>query len=665
MWEYINYGLLAVEIIAIIGLLILNSKSKNNKKTRIIQLCIIFVINFTIFFVSRMEDMIQNNWGDILPNIAKGIGYAISKFGLKLDMDPIAAYVAKYPLYTINYLVGAFMSLSTTVAIAVSLFTRNQENQKRINKLMNKDCDLVLSASKDSLTYLNQTENCGIWLTDEPNKEKIEQLVNDGYSILNKSLSVKTLNSRVFKKDNKYNIVCFKDSGLNCIEVINTMIAFISETKNHNICLHIEVDVKDEESIKEHIIIPSKLASNILLFNKNELLSLDFIENEPITKHLPNNYITDIATIDSKKTINVFVIGYDELNQELIRQYIMNNQLVTTKGEKLSAYVVNYHIFDEEKNMKYNVLKSYLHRVSKLKKQAYFELPDLIGNIEFHDRNLKDDELMDDVLDLAKESAFNYFFISFKNESKNIATAKELKLKVKGDFHIYCKTSSKDFIKPIENVTYYGNYSDVLCHDVIVDDTLSLLAVACNNVYNTKSNAEVLNQWHQLSYISVKSNIYSAANIRLKLNLLKIDYSKENVEELSKEQFDKIYLENCDHKAYLDYFKLNKRNSLIYQEHLRWNAFYLLLGWCPLEKSKVVYTEDKKIFRKDEDYKLHVYITTFEGINKVLKHIQKLYKDNEGVVKSLEDIEVYKYDADTLEISYDVLTKLGYKLHKK
>ena len=104
---------------------------------------------------------------------------------------------------------------------------------------------------------------------------------------------------------------------------------------------------------------------------------------------------------------------------------------------------------------------------------------------------------------------------------------------------------------------------------------------------------------------------------------------------------------------------------MIYQEHLRWNAFYLLLGWCPLEKSKVVYTEDKKIFRKDEDYKLHVYITTFEGINKVLKHIQKLYKDNEGVVKSLEDIEVYKYDADTLEISYDVLTKLGYKLHKK
>ena len=60
-----------------------------------------------------------------------------------------------------------------------------------------------------------------------------------------------------------------------------------------------------------------------------------------------------------------------------------------------------------------------------------------------------------DFLDLAKESAFNYFFISFKNESKNIATAKELKLKVKGDFHIYCKTSSKDFIKPIENVTYY------------------------------------------------------------------------------------------------------------------------------------------------------------------------------------------------------------------
>ena len=32
MWEYINYGLLAVEIIAMIALLILNSKSKNKKR---------------------------------------------------------------------------------------------------------------------------------------------------------------------------------------------------------------------------------------------------------------------------------------------------------------------------------------------------------------------------------------------------------------------------------------------------------------------------------------------------------------------------------------------------------------------------------------------------------------------------------------------------------
>lgn len=663
MYEYINYGLLAVEIIAIIALLILNSKSKNKKRARIIQLSVIFVINFSIFFVTRIESMIANNWSDILPTIAKGIGYAVSKFGLKIEIDPLAAYVAVYPLYSINFLIGAIMSLSTTVSIAVSLFTRNQENKKRISKLMGQDCDLVLSSSKDSLTYLNKSGNCGIWLTG--GTKNYEQLVNDGYCVLDKEFSSKTLASKQFNKSNKYNIICFKDSNLNSIDVIKTFIEYIKETKNHNITLHIEVDVEDEESIKEHIVKPSSFASNILLFNKNELLALDFIENEPITKHLPSDYVTDIATIDSKKTINVFVLGYDELNQELIRQYIMNNQLVTTKGDKLSSYAVNYHIFDDNDAMEHNILKSYLHKFSKLKKQTYFELPDKIANIEFHNKNLKDVELIDDVIDLAKKDSFNYFFISLDNESKNIAFAKELTLKVKGSFHIYCKSSSNEFGKTLNYVSYYGNYSDILCHNVIVDDTLSSLAIACNNVYNTKSNAEVLNQWHQLSYISVKSNIYSAANIRLKLNLLKIDYSKENVATLTKDEFNNIYLENCNHEKYEDYFKLNKRNSLIYQEHLRWNAFYLLLGWCPLEKSKVVYTENKSIFRKDEDYKLHVYITTFEGINKVSKHIQKLYKENENVVKNLEDIEVYKYDADTLEISYDVLTKLGYKLHQK
>lgn len=663
MWEYINYGLLAVEIIAIIALIILNSKSKNKKRARIIQLSVIFVINFAIFFVTRLEEMIANNWRGILPNIAIGIGYAVSKFGLKIEIDPLAAYVAEYPLYTINFLIGAIMSLSTTVSIAVSLFTRNQENKKRINKLMENDCDLVLSSSKDSLTYIKKSGNCGIWLTD--GNKNYEQLVNDGYCVFDKEFSIKTLESKQFNKSNKYNIVCFKDSNLNSIEVIKTFIEYIKETKNYNITLHIEVDVEDEESIKEHIVKPSSFASNILLFNKNELLALDFIENEPITKHLPSNYVTDIATIDSKKTINVFVLGYDELNQELIRQYIMNNQLVTTKGDKLSSYAVNYHIFDDNDAMNHNILKSYLHKFSKLKKQAYFELPDKIANIEFHSKNLKDVELIDDVLELATKDSFNYFFVSLKNESKNISLAKELTLKVKGDFHIYCKSSSNEFGKNLNCVSYYGNYSDILCHNVIVDDTLSSLAIACNNVYNTKSNAEVLNQWHQLSYISVKSNLYSAANIRLKLNLLKVDYSKENDTALTKDEFNKIYLDNCNHITYEDYFKLNKRNSLIYQEHLRWNAFYLLLGWCPLEKSKVVYTENKSIFRKDEDYKLHVYITTFEGINKVSKHIQKLYKENENVVKKLEDIEVYKYDADTLEISYDVLTKLGYKLHQR
>ena len=107
MWEYINYGLLAVEIIAIIGLLILNSKSKNNKKTRIIQLCIIFVINFTIFFVSRMEDMIQNTnadasnpFGNLLPfmlmsegkNDFKDIMLMSMLNGNTLDANPLVLY---------------------------------------------------------------------------------------------------------------------------------------------------------------------------------------------------------------------------------------------------------------------------------------------------------------------------------------------------------------------------------------------------------------------------------------------------------------------------------------------------------------------------------------------------------------------------------------------
>lgn len=667
MWEYINLIFLAIEIIAVIVLFVVNSKSKSKKFSRILYIIVVFLINFMVFFLPKIKDAIENGGSSILPNIAKGIAYAIGKFAFKIDLEPVEGYVAMYPLYTLNYLVGAIMALVTTVITTLSLFSKNQGNKKKVSHLLKNGCDLVLSNSKDALKYASNSSSCVVWVNEDTASDVMNNLIASGYNVLKKEFNLDTLKSNLFKTDKNYNIISFEDSSASEIEIIKTMITYFKETNNFNIKLQVEVKVSETEAIKQHIVIPSNYAGNITLFNKNELLSLEFIENEPVAKHLPLDYINDNATIDENKEINVFVLGYDDLNKELIRQYVMNNQLVTVKKGKLSCFKINYHIFDDNYNMEHNSLRSYKHKISKLSKKDYFALPDEIANIEFHPKDLDCDELLDDIVSLTNKDAYNYFFISLGHESKNIAFAKEVSLKLKENtFHIYCRSTSKDFVKEINYISYYGNYEDVLSHDVIVDDTLSSLAVACNNVYNEKSNDQVLNEWHSLSYIAVKSNIYSAANIRLKLNLLKIDYTDKNVDKkLEKSDFDKIYLKNSEHKSYKDYFKINARNVLIYQEHLRWNAFYLLLGWLPLKKDKVVYQENKKIFRKDEDYKLHVYITTFEGIDKVLKHLIELYKTNENEIKTLEDVEVYKYDADTLEICYDVLSKLKYNLYQK
>ena len=47
---------------------------------------------------------------------------------------------------------------------------------------------------------------------------------------------------------------------------------------------------------------------------------------------------------------------------------------------------------------------------------GHFELPDKIANIEFHSKNLKDVELIDDVIELVTKDSFNYFLVSLKNE---------------------------------------------------------------------------------------------------------------------------------------------------------------------------------------------------------------------------------------------------------
>ena len=159
---------------------------------------------------------------------------------------------------------------------------------------------------------------------------------------------------------------------------------------------------------------------------------------------------------------------------------------------------------------------------------------------------------------------------------------------------------------------------------------------------------------------------------RFKLNLLGYDYIptsllNETHVVVSEEEFMNRYTEgtmvintNLD-----EYCLPTVRNYLLYQEHLRWNAFHLLNGYEPMEKNRISYN-GTKIIRKDYDLKLHACIISYEGLNELAKYQNELAKAYDPNCKDANRIEdLYCFDGLVFLSVYKIFKELGYTIIKK
>jgi hypothetical protein len=88
-------------------------------------------------------------------------------------------------------------------------------------------------------------------------------------------------------------------------------------------------------------------------------------------------------------------------------------------------------------------------------------------------------------------------------------------------------------------------------------------------------------------------------------------------------------------------------------------------GYIPMEKSKVCVLNNK-IVKDDLDKKLHVCITTFDGLDlyydtaaKLLKKANKISYDEAYAI-----VENKKYDYEMMDEAYDLLSNIGYGIKK-
>ena len=185
--------------------------------------------------------------------------------------------------------------------------------------------------------------------------------------------------------------------------------------------------------------------------------------------------------------------------------------------------------------------------------------------------------------------------------------------------------------------------------------------------YKEKDNYDALvekqanESWINQSYFSMYSNIYSALSLRIKLNLLGLDYvadgKKENLELISQRYNEGLRKES--------YFVRSRRNALLAQEHARWNAYHLLNEFMPLRKDDITYqvNDDKiKFSIKDMDAKKHACLTTFKGLDELSIYLAKKASKILDKEVSKEEYDYYIYDEALIRSARELLEELGYSV---
>ena len=317
-------------------------------------------------------------------------------------------------------------------------------------------------------------------------------------------------------------------------------------------------------------------------------------------------------------------------------------------------------------------------------KKLYLDIPEKVANFNFINSDIKDVEVFKNILNsIENKDTYTFIFVSFGDSYTNINLTEKLLVKFNQyqNYHIFTKVNNVDVACDHINNTNYGEIDSVLTHNIIINDDLTKFAKGMHLGYSKLKEQvplrdlqfEINEQWVLLDMLTINSNIYASLSLRTKLNLLGLDYCLNDANDLpaiSKKDYFKKYLKinTKVNESMIKYKEFNLKNSLIAQEHIRWNAFHLINDFIPLEKKEIKLIPNDNgftFFTKDLKNKRHACLTTYNGLYELSQLLCDLANSHDKKQHKIEEFDYYKYDLTLLINAYDVLEALGYKIIKK
>lgn len=443
--------------------------------------------------------------------------------------------------------------------------------------------------------------------------------------------------------------------------------------------------------------------------NALRLIAMDFIDNYPLTRYMDSNHIDyDTAFVKEGVDINVSLVGFGKVNEQIFLSMVANNQFITSVKGKICPKLVNYHLFDIKGGYstfnvnKYFRYKDYFYCDGKVSvdEEEYLKLPYLPANEKFHTVDLNTNDFynqLDTAISKGKNS-INYVIVSLGDDYKNIDVANRLTVKIKENgltnTHIFIKIRDD---KVVENCKIlldfdvckiFGSNMEVSYnYDKIVSENYMKMAVKRNFIYDIEKDAlseevsssvfkqSIIKWYTKFTELERESNVYCCLSIKNKLQMMGLDVARIDSSKrgLSFKEYMDIYAkgdmpvieEDLGGSKRIKYdlnFKESLRSNMAYQEHSRWNAFMITKGFIPSKKIDILQKRDSTgKFTNGKDYSLyhHGCLTTMEG----LIEFRKLLAERDGEPEVNKD--VIKYDYQLLDGAWWILNQSGFKIVKK
>lgn len=657
--------ILIIQVIFIVIYILLAKKHKSVvSKSTFLWFIPVFLFLFSLYTLAYIQTAETIGFLGLLA----GLSDSIKTFAFEINLTYINTLLNSNIMFSISFYLAFALAALTVVGTAISIFRDYVLNRLRIRKTLKKSTDILIGFNPSTLTYINSNNfNKNILVLAETKLSDDEKgyLYDNKIPFINQQLTNNNFYELGFNKSTLYNFISFEKNDSQYERLIEQLYNLANNGFQINLFLEVlnnEIEVVRNTFLKRN---ENNVNFKVKIFSRHEMIARKFVEEVTLPLLMPQDFFLANRAIKLEKEVNVIYYGFSKEDEVILPVFMQNNQLVTMENKKLKSKLVNYYIVSKSDGYIEDMRLDYM--ISKSENlQSDFPIPEPIANLNYLEEKVNSKDIIDTINDIiSNEDSFNLIITNTGSDYENLNSAIWLKdnlakLNTKVKFAAKLKTSH---LKYPEIITF-GNEEEILTHRYIVDEELDTIARKIDDNYHSLNNTK--STWDLYNQFMLYSNRYNALNIRFKLNLLGLNYTRDdNVLSLSNSQLDQVLSNPTNKYNYDDYFLLTNRNVIAYSEKLRWNAYHLLNGYTPMRKRDIKFSTNN-VYRRDEELKTHACLTSYYGLDELTKYLLN-HEDNK-IPLSLENLDYYKYDYMTLDNKdnniFKLLNKEGYKFYK-